>query len=114
MAEKKDNRKIAIYVRKSKVTETGKSIDIQIEKCKSLAFTKYEIDDDNNDIIIYEDEGKSGFYADRPEYMRMLQDINNNKLKAVICYKIDRISRRTIDLLNLIEQMNRKMLISYQ
>jgi len=38
----------------------------------------------------------------------MLKDIESNKIKAVICYKIDRISRRTVDLLNLIQQMEQK------
>jgi len=38
----------------------------------------------------------------------MLKDIENNKIRAVICYKIDRISRRTVDLLNLIQQMDQR------
>ncbi len=105
---KNDDRKVAIYVRKSKVTETGKSIEIQKEKCKALAISRFDIEDEEKDIVIYEDDGKSGFYADRPNYMKMLNDIDKNKIKAVICYKIDRISRRTIDLLNLIEQMKQK------
>lgn len=101
-----DKRQIAIYVRKSKVTETGKSIEIQKEKCIALTLAKFDASED--DIIVYEDEGKSGFYADRPQYKKMLHDIENNKIKAVVCYKIDRISRRTIDLLNLVQQMDQK------
>jgi len=102
-----DNKpKIAIYARKSKLTETGKSIDNQIAKCKAYAFLKF--DSNENDIIIYHDDGKSGFYADRPEYMRMLKDIEQGKIKAVICYKFDRISRRTLDLLNLVERLKAK------
>jgi len=98
-----DNRQIAIYARKSKITETGKSIEIQKEKCIQLACTQFNVTQD--ELTIYEDEGKSGFYADRPEYKKMLKDIENNKIRAVVCYKIDRISRRTVDLLNLIQQM---------
>ena len=101
-----DNRRIAVYVRKSKVTESGKSIEIQREKCITLAQAQYDVSAD--DIIIYEDKGKSGFYADRPGFRKMLSDIEKNKIKAVICYKIDRISRRTIDLLNLVQQMDQK------
>ena len=120
-----DNRQIAIYVRKSKVTETGKSIEIQKEKCISLACSQFDMDRDSiticevadttsrsnfdkADILVYEDEGKSGFYADRPFYKKMLKDIENNRIRAVICYKIDRISRRTVDLLNLIQQMDQR------
>lgn len=101
-----DNRKIAIYARKSKITETGKSIENQINKCKSYAALKFDVHDE--DIIVYQDEGLSGFYSDRPQYMQMLGDINSNKIKAVICYKFDRISRRTLDLLNLVEQLKQK------
>jgi site-specific DNA recombinase len=101
-----DTRQIAVYVRKSKITETGKSIEIQKEKCIALACAQFDVAID--DIFIYEDEGKSGFYADRPQYRKMLRDIEGNKLKAVICYKIDRISRRTVDLLNLVQQMEQK------
>ena len=104
--DQKDNRKIAIYARKSKITETGKSIENQINKCKSYADLKFDAHDE--DIIVYQDEGLSGFYSDRPQYVQMLEDINSNKIKAVICYKFDRISRRTLDLLNLVEQLKQK------
>ena len=101
-----DHRKIAIYARKSKLTETGKSIENQITKCKSYAELKFDAAGD--DILVYQDEGLSGFYSDRPQYVHMLQDIKANKIKAVICYKFDRISRRTLDLLNLVEQLRQK------
>jgi len=104
--EPKDNRKIAIYARKSKITETGKSIENQISKCKSYADLKFDAHDE--DILVYQDEGLSGFYSDRPQYMQMLQDIKDNKIQAVICYKFDRISRRTLDLLNMVEQLKQK------
>lgn len=104
--QEKDTRKIGIYARKSKITETGKSIETQITKCKSFAGIKFDASED--DIIIYQDEGLSGFYSDRPSYVKMLQDIKNNKIRAIICYKFDRISRRTIDLLNLVEQLRLK------
>lgn len=102
----KDTRKIAIYARKSKITDSGKSIENQISKCKSYADLKFDAHE--SDILIYQDEGLSGYYSDRPMYMQMLQDINQNKIKAVICYKFDRISRRTLDLLNLVEQLKTK------
>ena len=97
---------MAVYVRKSKITETGKSIEIQKEKCIALACAQFDVTE--VDILIYEDEGKSGFYADRPKYKQMLRDIEANKIRAVVCYKIDRISRRTVDLLNLVQQMDQK------
>jgi len=38
----------------------------------------------------------------------MLKDIEKGKIKAVICYKFDRISRKTLDLLNLVERLKAK------
>jgi len=101
-----DDRKVAVYVRKSKITESGKSIEIQKEKCIALACARFDVTE--ADILIYEDEGKSGFYADRPQYKKMLRDIEAENIRALVCYKIDRISRRTVDLLNLIQQMDQK------
>ena len=43
------------------------------------------------------EEGKSGKNLDRPEYKRMVQDIEQGKINAVLCTKIDRISRSIID-----------------
>ena len=101
-----DNRQVAVYVRKSKITESGKSIEIQKEKCIALACTNFDVAE--NDIVVYKDEGKSGFYADHPMYKQILQDIEANKIRTVVCYKIDRISRRTIDLLNLVQQIEQR------
>lgn len=101
-----DDRQVAVYVRKSKITESSKSIEMQKERCIALAQAQFGVAAE--DILVYEDEGRSGFYADRPQYKKMLRDIEGNKIKAVICYKIDRISRRTVDLLNLIQQMEQK------
>jgi len=48
-----DDRKIAVYVRKSKITETGKSIEIQREKCIQLACAQFNVD--ISDILVYEE-----------------------------------------------------------
>ena len=48
-------------------------------------------------VAIYREEGESGKNVDRPQYQRMVQDIEDGKINAVICTKIDRISRSLID-----------------
>ena len=48
-------------------------------------------------VAIYREEGKSGKDLDRPEFKRMVRDIEQNKINAVICTKIDRVSRSSID-----------------
>lgn len=36
----------------------------------------------------------SGYYSDRPDFQRLLRDVEMGKIKAVACYKLDRISRK--------------------
>ncbi|MDO4961870.1 MAG: recombinase family protein [Eubacteriales bacterium] len=55
---------------------------------------------------MYEDEGKSGFYADRPDFQRMIRDVERKRIRAIVCYKLDRISRKMSDLTNLIDYLN--------
>ena len=55
---------------------------------------------------IYREEGKSGKNVDRPEYKRMIRDIEQGKINAVICTKIDRISRSIIDFYRFHEFLN--------
>ena len=51
-------------------------------------------------VAIYREEGKSGKNVDRPEFKRMVRDIENDKITAVICTRIDRVSRSIIDFLH--------------
>lgn len=55
----KEKRYIAIYARKSKLTLTGESIAIQIDKCQNYIRSLPEYDD-NTKIKTYQDEGYSG------------------------------------------------------
>lgn len=51
----------------------------------------------------YEDKGLSGYCSDRPDFQGMLHDIQEGKIRAIVCYKLDRIGRKTTDLLRLID-----------
>ena len=59
--------------------------------------------DDEYNFLEYEDKGLSGYYSDRPDFQRMLHDIEMGKIRAVVCYKLDRIGRKTSDLLRLLD-----------
>lgn len=104
--EAEDNRKVVIYARKSKVTHKGDSIANQEEYCKEYARLHLNLSDDY-DFDIYEDEGKSGFYSDRPDFQRMIHDVERKKIRAIVCYKLDRISRKMSDLTNMIDFLNK-------
>ena len=97
-----DNRGIAIYARKSRITNKGDSIGVQFKQCAEYAKRELYLDEDYC-FMEYEDKGLSGYYSDRPDFQRMLHDIEMGKIRAIVCYKLDRIGRKTTDLLRLLD-----------
>jgi len=99
---KQDNRKIAIYSRKSKFTGKGESIENQVEICKSRIKSQYP-DINESDILIFEDEGFSGGNINRPKFKEMMGLVKDNKIKVIYSYRLDRISRSVVDFANMYE-----------
>ena len=101
-----NNKYYAIYSRKSKFTGKGESIENQIDKCKEMLYYKYghEI---NKKILIYQDEGFTGYNINRPGLGQMLNDIQNNKISLVIVYRLDRISRNVSDFCHLKDEFSK-------
>ena len=80
---KQDNRKIAIYSRKSKFTGKGESIENQVEICKSRIKSQYP-DISESDILIFEDEGFSGGNMNRPKFKEMMRLVKGNKINEIL------------------------------
>ena len=104
MKEKQKTSKLVptgIYERVSTEDQAqeGFSIKAQIDKLKSYALVKeWEIYD------IYADEGISGKnIVDRPAINRLIDDIENGKVKNVLVFKVDRLTRSTKNLIELVE-----------
>ena len=95
-----------IYSRKSIYTGKGESIENQIELCRSYISSKYPCDPDPH-IKIYEDEGFSGKNIERPQFQKMLCDIQLDPPDFIVCYRLDRISRSVSDFSTFIEKLNR-------
>jgi DNA invertase Pin-like site-specific DNA recombinase len=102
---KTDTIQIAIYSRKSRFTGKGESIENQIELCRQYIAAHYDNIPVEN-IRVYEDEGFSGGNMERPQFKRMMADAREKKLSAIICYRLDRISRNIGDFAKLIEELN--------
>lgn len=94
--------KVAVYSRKSKVTNKGESMQNQIDLCIEYMNQNFLV----NEFIIYEDEGFSGGTSDRPKYKRMLLDAKAGHFSTLICYRLDRISRNICDFSETIETLN--------
>lgn len=101
-----DNRQVVLYARKSRITNKGDSIGVQYKQSADYAINQLSLPADY-EFAKYEDKGLSGYYSDRPDFQRLLRDIEMGKIKAVACYKLDRISRKTSDLMRLLEYFER-------
>ena len=97
--------RIANYVRKSKFTGKGESIENQIQLCKEYATRLYGNEYDI-DFIYYEDEGYTGKNTNRPAFIDMMKACRNKKIDVVVCYRLDRISRNISDFSRLITELN--------
>lgn len=98
-------KKIAIYSRKSKYSKKGESIKNQIDTCKKYFAHQDNIREDN--FVTYIDDGFSGGTINRPNFRRMMNDIEEGKLSSVIVYRLDRISRNVNDFSSLIIELDK-------
>lgn len=78
----------------ARVSSIGQSLDVQIDKLK-----KYQCDK------IYQ-EKKFGITANRPELKKCLDYVREGDV--LIITKLDRLARSTVDLHNILEQLNNK------
>ena len=102
-------KKFAIYVRKSKMTEKGDSIKTQIDKCRAHIYSEFDVQSTDENTDIFTDEGLSGFYADRKEFTRLIKNIDN--YRCLLCYRVDRVCRNTGDMMSLIEYLDKHKVV---
>lgn len=102
------NTEINIYARKSVFREQGESVDNQVKICMDYAKRNFGNVYEEN-IHIYCDDGFSGKNTDRPQFQRMMKNIQRRKDSNgyVICYKLNRISRNVADFANIIETLKK-------
>lgn len=81
------------------------SLDTQLSRLKSYVNFRKGSSKDNDWRIIetYREEGKSGKSIERPELQKLIDDIKNGIVNAVIVTKIDRITRSLLDFYRLMD-----------
>jgi DNA invertase Pin-like site-specific DNA recombinase len=93
------NRINAVYARQSIDKKESISIESQIESCT------YELKGGN--FKEYKDRGYSGKNTDRPDFQRLLRDIEAGLIAKVVVYKLDRISRSILDFAKMMESFQK-------
>lgn len=99
--------RIAIYSRKSKWTGKGDSVENQIIMCKEYISMFIE-GGTQAELIEYEDEGFSGKNTKRPQFQKMMRDMQERHYDYLVCYKLDRLGRNLADLANLMEDLAKR------
>lgn len=92
---------VAIYCRQSIEKVDSISIETQIEKCQCKIAK-------NETAEVYQDKGYTGSNTNRPEFQRLMNDIDRDRISKVIVYRIDRISRSIIDFSVIIQKFMNK------
>lgn len=87
--------KIAAYIR---VSTDDQKIDSQLDAIKS--YCKFK---DWCEPVFFIDHGESGKKESRPQLDEMLRRIREKEFSALIVFKFDRLSRSTIQLIQLME-----------
>ena len=104
MAKKED--RIAIYSRKSKFTGKGESVGNQVELCREYVRNFFG-EDYADRCVVFEDEGFSGGNLNRPAFRNMMQGVRKHQFKAIVVYRLDRISRNISDFTSLIDELTK-------
>jgi site-specific DNA recombinase len=92
---------IALYIRVSTDDQANEGVSLEEQEerlkayCKAHAWT--------SEVKVYNDDGYSAKDLNRPELRNLIQDVKDGLVSKIIITKLDRMSRKLLDLLNLIE-----------
>lgn len=89
---------IALYARKSIERENSISCETQIEYCRAMI----KPDERNEQVMTFVDNGFSGGNMRRDGFQKMLRKIEQGKIRKVIVYRLDRISRSLADFVSIL------------
>ncbi|MBQ6718900.1 MAG: recombinase family protein [Oscillospiraceae bacterium] len=98
--------RIAIYSRKSRFTGKGESIGNQVELCRDYVRNLFG-EACAGRCVVFEDEGFSGGNLKRPDFQRMMAEVRKRKFRAIVVYRLDRISRNISDFAGLIDELSK-------
>lgn len=90
------------YIRVSTNEQAQEGISLSAQASKIRAYCELN---DLELITIFEDAGKTGKNLNRNGVQDALQMIEAGEVSALVVYKLDRLSRRTKDVLDLIERI---------
>jgi site-specific DNA recombinase len=96
--------RVAAYIRVSSARQANEGDSLTAQKHEIEQELEYRCRRDNWVVAhkeFYVDAGKSAKNQNRPQLQRLKRDIEEGKIDAVFCFKLDRITRSLNDFINL-------------
>lgn len=93
---------VDLYLRVSTDRQAKEGDSLEEQETELKKFCSYRNFRIHNILI---ERGKSGGNTNRPEYKKLLQDIEAKKIQAVVVKKLDRLSRSLLDFEQIMTQM---------
>lgn len=96
---------VDLYIRVStdRQAKEGDSLEEQESELRKFCdYRNYQIHK------VFIERGKSGGNTNRPEYQKLIKDIDNQKINAVVVKKLDRLSRSLMDFEHLMTKLQEK------
>ena len=97
--------RFATYGRKSVYSDKSDSVNNQERMCREYAEFRFK---DIEAFEVYSDEGYTGANTDRPGLKRLLEDVGDGLVDALIVYQLDRLSRNVKDFANIYASLEEK------
>ena len=97
--------KVALYIRVSTERQANEGDSLEEQENELRKFCDYR----NYHIYsCYIERGKSGGNTNRPEYQKLIKDIEKQRISAIVVKKLDRLSRSLMDFEQLMKLMQEK------
>lgn len=90
---------IALYARKSIERENSLSCESQLEYCRAML----KPDERGEEILEFIDNGFTGSNMERDSFKELLKLIKQGRIRKLVVYKIDRVSRNLRDFTEILE-----------
>lgn len=94
---------IAFYARKSVERENSISCETQLAYCEAML----KPDEKENEILTFIDNGFSGGNTERDGFREMMRAVENGRIRKIIVYRLDRISRSLGDFIEILEVLKK-------
>ncbi len=94
------------YIRVSTEEQVKTGVSLETQESKIRDYVRLN-DLDSEKLIILRDEGESGKNLRRDAIQELIKKVEDKEVDTIVVYKLDRLCRNTLDMLNLIQKFEK-------